>query len=152
MQQTGWLAIVAALFLTLLVTFLLLARPTSRGIVVTLAPSTCDCGDESERMSVLHIAPQGQLLINDEPVARDRLRNDLAEIYRYRAERVLYVDPAPERDFQDVAGVLALAQSSADGLKLKLVTPASANVECPQYCWNWKKNGHLLMPATSEPH
>jgi len=55
-------------------------------------------------------AEHSQVMVNEEPVEWDRLRERLRDIFAIRVERVAYVEADDDIDFQDVADVIAIAR------------------------------------------
>ena len=51
-----------------------------------------------------------QVLVNEEAVAWDHLRERLRDIFAIRVERIAYVEADDDIDFQDVADVIAIAR------------------------------------------
>jgi len=55
-------------------------------------------------------AEHPQVLVNEEAVEWDRLRERLRDIFAIRVERIAYVEADDDIDFQDVADVIAIAR------------------------------------------
>jgi biopolymer transport protein TolR len=55
-------------------------------------------------------AEHPQVMVNEEPVEWDRLRERLRDIFAIRVERIAYVEADDDIDFQDVADVIAIAR------------------------------------------
>jgi biopolymer transport protein ExbD len=51
-----------------------------------------------------------QVMVNEEPVEWDHLRERLRDIFAIRVERIAYVEADDDIDFQDVADVIAMAR------------------------------------------
>jgi biopolymer transport protein ExbD len=51
-----------------------------------------------------------QVMVNEEAVEWDHLRERLRDIFAIRVERIAYVEAANDIDFQDVADVIAIAR------------------------------------------
>jgi len=62
------------------------------------------------------------LMINQEQVAWDRLRSRLLEIYKTRAERVMFVKADSDLPFEDVAEVIDVARADFPDMKVGLIT------------------------------
>jgi len=62
----------------------------------------------------IHSAKPGvehpQVMVNEEAVEWDRLRERLRDIFAIRVERIAYVEADDDIDFQDVADVIAIAR------------------------------------------
>ncbi|MGA2235069.1 MAG: biopolymer transporter ExbD [Terriglobales bacterium] len=55
-------------------------------------------------------AEHAQVMVNEESVEWDRLRERLRDIFAIRVERIAYVEADDDIDFQDVADVIAIAR------------------------------------------
>ncbi|MGD0211956.1 MAG: biopolymer transporter ExbD [Terriglobales bacterium] len=55
-------------------------------------------------------AEHPQVMVNEEAVEWDRLRDRLRDIFAIRVERIAYVEADDDIDFQDVADVIAIAR------------------------------------------
>ncbi len=55
-------------------------------------------------------AEHPQVIVNEEAVEWDRLRERLRDIFAIRVERIAYVEADDDIDFQDVADVIAIAR------------------------------------------
>jgi biopolymer transport protein ExbD len=55
-------------------------------------------------------AEHPQVMVNEEAVEWDRLRERLRDIFAIRVERIAYVEADYDIDFQDVADVIAIAR------------------------------------------
>jgi biopolymer transport protein ExbD len=64
-------------------------------------------------IQVRHAKPSGehlQVMVNEETVDWDHLRERLRDIFAIRVERIAYVEADDDIDFQDVADVIAIAR------------------------------------------
>jgi biopolymer transport protein ExbD len=91
-------------------------------------PVTNECdprlrGYEDARDLVLHITSDGQVKMNDEAVDIAKLRTRLGEIYKTRAEHILFLDVSDDVAFETVADFLSQATSAAGDVKFIIVTP-----------------------------
>lgn len=68
--------------------------------------------EEDVRTVVVSIDALGQLKINQDPVTKDQLGYRLQEIFKTRAERVMFVKGDPEILFRDVAEVIDIAKGA----------------------------------------
>ena len=64
----------------------------------------------SEDHPGVNIGANIEVKINDEVVARDHLRQRLADIFAIRVERIAFIEADDDIDFQDVADVIAIAR------------------------------------------
>jgi biopolymer transport protein TolR len=71
--------------------------PPNRTIVIQIQPAKA--GTEHP-----------QVMVNEEAVEWDRLRERLRDIFAIRVERIAYVEADDDVDFQDVANVIAIAR------------------------------------------
>jgi len=55
-------------------------------------------------------AEHPQVMVNEEAVEWDRLRERLRDIFAIRVERIAYLEADDDIDFQDVADVIAIAR------------------------------------------
>lgn len=103
---------------------------TSVGFYVKLPlhVTESDCGDR--RDIFVHISSENSLRINGETVQRKTLGDRFKEIYRVRAERVLFVSADPDVSFQDVVGIMDVARGSVTNLYVSLLTPAAQKEPC----------------------
>lgn len=65
---------------------------------------------DQDRTVVVSVNQGGQLMINQTPVTLDQLGPQLNEIFRTRAERIMFVRGDPEILFADVAQVIDIAK------------------------------------------
>jgi biopolymer transport protein TolR len=69
--------------------------------------------DSTIVIRVHHAKPgteHAQVRVNEEAVDWDHLRDRLRDIYAVRIERIAYIEADDDIDFQDVAGVIAVAR------------------------------------------
>jgi biopolymer transport protein ExbD len=72
---------------------------------------------------VLQISKEHSLTINNDRVTRETVSARLHDIYRLRTERLLLRRADPDVSFQEVAGVIDVAQVAAKKLYVTLITP-----------------------------
>jgi hypothetical protein len=97
-------------------------RTPRTGFPIRVASDTCFCGDLGDRVIFLHISTS-RLSINFQEVDRRDLAGRLANIYRTRAEKVLYLSADDDVSFQVVADVVDIAQHLPDGTGLGVPLP-----------------------------
>ena len=75
-------------------------------------------------MLELHATPDTQpaLALNRQPVAWEDLRKRLFDIYKKRAERVLFIKADDGLEFEPVAEAIDLAHSAYPDIKVGLMT------------------------------
>jgi biopolymer transport protein TolR len=76
------------------------------------------------RTVVIVIEKDGSLKINQDPVAEDKLGDRLTEIFKTRAERVVFVKGDPDLEFAPVARAIDIAHGAGID-KVGLMTPKS---------------------------
>lgn len=64
------------------------------------------------RTVVVSVNQGGQLLVNQDPVTKDQLGARLTDIFKTRAERVMFVKGGPDILFGDVAEVIDIAKGA----------------------------------------
>jgi biopolymer transport protein TolR len=111
--------------LVLLIIFMVITPLTPHGLEA-LAPQPPDKKTppppDNDRTVVISIDKQKRMLINTEPATEDSLGPRLTDIFKTRAERVVFVKGDPDLDFQTVARVIDIAKGA--GLdKIGLMTP-----------------------------
>lgn len=62
------------------------------------------------------------MMLNTEPIAEDRLGTRLEEVFKTRAERVVFVKGDPDLEFRDVAKAIDIAKGAGID-KVGLMTP-----------------------------
>lgn len=101
-----------ALFAILTVVVLLPASPP-RGEAVQIA-KYADCGMDSRRTIVIRIMDAQYGMLNQEPWSLAALPDRLHEIFKTRAERIVFIDAAPDVPFQVVAQMIDAAKQQAE--------------------------------------
>ncbi len=98
----------------------------ARGFAVDLAPVQCDVND---RVLVLHVTDTGKLFLNEEQEEWRNLPGRLAEIYRLRADRTIYLMADDGVLYQKVMDAMDVVESAEmpDGerIRVRLITPTS---------------------------
>jgi biopolymer transport protein ExbD len=134
-------------------------RPTT-GFQVEVASDTCACRDLDDHFIVLHVSDGGRLSINSEDATPERLAALLSDIYRTRAEKILYLSIDDSASFQSIADALDIVQhlteqssggvpvpdalresTSKMDIRVRLVTRNATATVCRQGCVNWAKQG-----------
>ncbi len=111
--------------LVLLIIFMVITPLVPHGLEA-LAPQPPDKKSppppDNDRTVVVIIDKDKKMMINTEPTTEERLGPRLEEIFKTRAERVVFVKGDPELDFQTVAKAIDIAKGA--GLdKIGLMTP-----------------------------
>jgi biopolymer transport protein ExbD len=81
--------------------------PPLRTIVIQIRHPKAGGGNTSANLARLE---HPQVMVNDEVVEWDHLRERLRDIFAIRVERIAYVEADDDIDFQDVADVIAIAK------------------------------------------
>ena len=105
--------------LVLLIIFMIITPRTPMGLDALVPQPPKDQKQQTtpnDRTVVVQIlqagAGQPALKINQEDVTWDKLQGRLEDIYKTRAEKVMFVKSDPDLPFQDVAQVIDLAHSA----------------------------------------
>lgn len=111
--------------LVLLIIFMVITPLTPHGLDA-LVPQPPDKKQQqdpnNDRTVVVTIDKNKHLEINNEPISEDRLGEKLEEVFKTRADKVMFVKGDPDLEFQTVAQVIDIAKGA--GLdKIGLMTP-----------------------------
>ena len=121
--------------LVLLIIFMVITPLTPKGLeaLVPQPPPPNQKPQPTDRTVVVQVldSNQGQpkLKINQEDVSWDDLGNRLTDIFKTRAERVMFVKGDDDIEFQDVARVIDIAKGTQVVDKVGLIT---AKIEAGQ--------------------
>ena len=111
--------------LVLLIIFMVITPLTPKGLEALVpqpAPPGQQAPDVDQRTVVIVINSDGTMLINAEPISTDRLGPRLEDIFKSRADRVVFVKGDPNLEFQVVANVIDIAKGAGID-KVGLMTP-----------------------------
>ena len=101
--------------LVLIIIFMVITPLTPRGFE-TLLPQPAPPGPQHNpadpRIVVVSVNKDRSVMINQDPTSMDRLGARLEQIFKTRAERVIFVKGDPDLDFQDVAKVIDTARGA----------------------------------------
>ena len=101
--------------LVLLIIFMVITPLTPHGLD-TLAPLPPDKKDRppepNDRTVVISIDKNKQIMLNTESVTEERLGPRLEEIFKTRAERLVFVKGDPDLEFQYVARAVDIAKGA----------------------------------------
>jgi biopolymer transport protein ExbD len=122
--------------LVLLIIFMVITPLTPHGLeaLVPQPPPKDKPPPETERTVVVQVreAPGGgkpKLKINQDDVSWDNLGTRLTDIFKQRAERVMFVKGDPDVEFQNVAQVIDIAKGTQVVDRVGLIT---AKIEAGQ--------------------
>lgn len=111
--------------LVLLIIFMVITPLTPKGLeslVPQPAPPNQQQTQADQRTVVISINRDRSILINQEPSDEEKLGPRLEEIFKTRAERVVFVKGDPEVEFQYVARAIDIAKGAGID-KVGLMTP-----------------------------
>lgn len=100
--------------LVLIIIFMVITPLTPQGLNA-LIPQPAPPGQNiaaNQRTVVISINRDGSMMINQEPTDMTRLGPRLEDIFKTRAERVVFVKGDPELEFQAVAKVIDIAKGA----------------------------------------
>src|SRR5882762_8215326 len=110
--------------LVLIIIFMVITPLTPKGLEA-LVPQPAQPNqktDADQRTVVISIAKDGSIMINTEASDEARLGPRLEEIFKTRAERVVFVKGDPDLEFQSVARAIDIAKGAGMD-KIGLMTP-----------------------------
>jgi len=111
--------------LVLLIIFMVITPLTPHGLDA-LAPQPPDKNkpqqDIDTRTVVIVIDKGHKMMLNQEPIEESRLQSRLEEIFKTRAERIVFVKGDPDLEYRDVARAIDIAKGAAMD-KIGLMTP-----------------------------
>lgn len=114
--------------LVLLIIFMVITPLTPKGLEALVPqppPPNTPPSTDNRTVVVQVIQSPGdkpKLKINQEDVAWDKLGDRLTDIFKTRAERIMFVKGDPEVEFQDVARVIDIAHGTQWIDKIGLIT------------------------------
>jgi biopolymer transport protein ExbD len=103
------------ILLVLLIIFMVIAPVTPKGLEALVpqpAPPGAQSQQANERTVVISINKDRSMLINQEPITEDRLGTRLEEIFKSRAERVVFVKGDPDLEYRYVASAIDIAKGA----------------------------------------
>jgi len=112
--------------LVLIIIFMVITPLTPKGLEALVpqpAPPDQQQSAADQRTVVISVNADGSMLINQEPTDETRLGPRLEEIFKTRAERVVFVKGDPSLEFQQVAKVIDIAKGAGID-KVGLMTAA----------------------------
>ncbi len=121
--------------LVLLIIFMVITPLTPKGLdaLVPQPPPPNTPPQQTDRTVVVQVLASDQgkpkLKINQEDVTWDNLGSRLTDIFKTRAERVMFVKGDPDVEFQNVASVIDIARGTQVVDKVGLIT---AKIEAGQ--------------------
>ncbi len=101
--------------LVLLIIFMVIAPVTPKGLEALVpqpAPPGQQSSEANQRTVVISIDKARNLMINQEPIAESGLQARLEDIFKTRAERVVFVKGDPDLEYSPVANVIDIAHGA----------------------------------------
>lgn len=101
--------------LVLLIIFMVITPITPKGLEALVPQPNEDAAQVNEvnaRTVVVSVDEQRKITINRDPSNLDLLGENLREIFKTRAERVMFVRGAPTLDYRDVAAVIDIGKGA----------------------------------------
>jgi biopolymer transport protein TolR len=111
--------------LVLIIIFMVITPLTPKGLEALVpqpAPPNQQQNDADQRTVVVSVAKDKSMMINTEATDENKLGPRLEEIFKTRAERLIFVKGDPELEFQDIAKVIDIAKGVGID-KVGLMTP-----------------------------
>jgi biopolymer transport protein TolR len=111
--------------LVLIIIFMVITPLTPKGLEALVpqpAPPNQPQNDADQRTVVVSVAKDKSMMINTEPTDENKLGPRLEEIFKTRAERLIFVKGDPDLEFQDIAKVIDIAKGVGID-KVGLMTP-----------------------------
>jgi biopolymer transport protein TolR len=121
--------------LVLLIIFMVITPLTPKGLeaLVPQPPKDKSQSEPNDRTIVVQVIHQPgqkpQLKINQDPATWETLETQLNDIFKTRAEKVMFIKGDDDLSFSDVAQVIDIAHSADLSMKIGLIT---AKVEAGQ--------------------
>ena len=111
--------------LVLLIIFMVITPLTPKGLEALVPqpnpPDENEPPPEDDRTVVVSVTADGAIMINRDPSSWETLENQLFEVFKTRAERVMFVRGAPSLDYGDVARVIDIGKGAGVD-KIGLIT------------------------------
>lgn len=113
--------------LVLLIIFMVITPLTPKGLeaLIPQPPPPNTPPPEVDRTVVIIINKDRSMMLNTEPISEDRLGDRLLDVFKTRAERVVFVKADPDLEFQYVAKAIDIAK----GAQMDKVGLMTAKVE-----------------------
>ncbi|MCS7043285.1 MAG: biopolymer transporter ExbD [Bryobacteraceae bacterium] len=113
--------------LVLLIIFMVITPLTPKGLeaLIPQPPPPNAPPPEVDRTVVIIINKDRSMMLNTEPISEERLGDRLLEVFKTRAERVVFVKADPDLEFQYVAKAIDIAK----GAQMDKVGLMTAKVE-----------------------
>lgn len=111
--------------LVLLIIFMVISPITPKGLDALVPQPNEDDPDDAplvdERTVVVSVSATGAIMINRDPSQWETLETDLYDIFKTRAERVMFVRGDPSLDYGEIARVIDIGKGAGVD-KIGLIT------------------------------
>ena len=111
--------------LVLIIIFMVITPKTPTGLdalVPQPPPPNQKQQPDDNKTIVVQVAPNGKLKINQDDTTWDKLEDRLVDIFKSRADKVVFVKGDPDLDYETVAKAIDVAKGAAID-KIGLMTP-----------------------------
>jgi biopolymer transport protein ExbD len=101
--------------LVLLIIFMVITPLTPKGLEALIPqppPKDQPQSQSDDRTVVIIVNKDKSMMLNTEPISEDRLGERLLEVFKTRAERVVFVKADPDLEFQTVAKAIDIAKGA----------------------------------------
>ncbi len=100
--------------LVLLIIFMVITPLTPKGLdaLIPQPPPKDAPPPDVDRTVVIIVNKDKSMMLNTEPIGEDRLGERLLEVFKTRAERVVFVKADPDLEFQTVAKAIDIAKGA----------------------------------------
>lgn len=132
-SQFRWiLRSILVLTLAVLLVQRLRPHPAACGILVSVAPASCDIPEEwgDDRLVTLNFGPDGRPRINQDSVGRDAFPVQLTDIFRIRAQKIVLANLPANMEVGEAISYLELIRDAVPGVKIYLVTHKALQADC----------------------
>lgn len=114
------------ILLVLIIIFMVITPMTPHGLSALVPQPPKDKKQQPQdnnRTVVVQVLDGGVVKINQTPVSWDQLGPELEDIYKTRAEKVLFVKADKDIEFQQVARAIDIAKGEDPSIQVGLLTP-----------------------------
>jgi len=112
--------------LVLLIIFMVITPLTPKGLDALVPqpppPNAPPPPPNQDRTVVIIIAKDHSMMVNTEPITEEKLGPRLLEVFKTRAERIVFVKGDPDLEFMNVAKAIDIAKGAGID-KVGLMTP-----------------------------
>lgn len=145
MRDTHLLPFVSLLLILCVVAVVLGAQP--RGLWVRIPTWVDSCGD-GDRIVVVQALPDGRVKLNVEELALRDLGPRLNEVFRRRAERVVFVTASNETPFELFVRACEVAKREADHIAFMTLPRDALHDSIHSWCYTLTFEGPMCVNST----